>query len=270
MNLPGKLIYGWKMILVVIMATLAPVAPAMAQGETVCIQCHSSQSGRALKPVKPWQESIHAENGISCHNCHGGDAKDAANAMNPERGFLGAPRESDIPAFCGRCHIGIKGDFITSAHGRALGKGGPTCVTCHGSHEIRKATLDLINEKTCSQCHSYDRARTIRQAMEQTENTLSSLSGRLESFKGQGVATVPLEKRLFSQRNRYRSLFHEVDTVKVKDESARIAAELKALQTVLDKIDSEHRQRRIIGVFAVSATLLAALLLLLLRRTYSH
>jgi hypothetical protein len=248
---------------------LIPSLSGATDGETVCLQCHGAQSGMLMEPVKLWQGSIHAENGISCHNCHGGDPKDAANAMNPARGFLGAPKDVAIPDFCGRCHIGIKTDFLTSAHGRALGQGGPTCVTCHGNHAVKKVTLDLINEKSCSRCHSYERARLIRGAMEQTESTLVALSRRLEKYKGQGVDTSALEKGLFAQRNRYHSLFHEVNAARVRAESARIAGELNSISSALARIDAEHHQRKTIGAFAVAAALLAALLLYLLNKTYS-
>jgi len=222
-----------------------------------------------MEPVKLWQGSVHAENGISCHNCHGGDPRDFANAMSPARGFIGVPKDVAVPDFCGRCHIGIKKDYLASAHGRALGKGGPTCVTCHGNHAVKKVTLELINEKDCSRCHSFERARLIRSSMEQTEGTLVALSRRMESFKGEGVETAALEKSLFAQRNRYHSLFHEVDVAKVRNESARIAGELNGIKASLDAIDAEFDKRRTIGAFAVAAALLAAILLHLLHKTYS-
>jgi len=267
MNIFRKIAFS-RLTGVAITFLLVSVAPVMAEGDTVCIQCHGSQTGRGLAPVKPWQTSIHAVNGISCNHCHGGDPTDSANAMSPQRGFLGAPEELAIPGFCGRCHIGIKADYLHSAHGRALGKGGPTCVTCHGSHAVQKVSIELINEKNCSRCHSYDRARIIRSAMEQTETTLVTLSQRLEQLKERGVDTAELEKRLFAQRNSYHSLFHEVNTARITDESAKIAAELNLIKGRLDKIDAEHHQRKVIGAFAVGGALLAALLLNLLRRTY--
>jgi hypothetical protein len=257
-----------RILFVTLLVLLIPSLSAASEGETVCIQCHGVQSGRLMEPVKLWQESIHAENGISCHSCHGGDPLDAVNAMNPSRGFLGVPKEVAIPGFCGRCHIGIKADYLASAHGRALGQGGPTCVTCHGNHAVKKVTLDLINEKTCSACHSYERAKLIRTAMEQTESTLVALSVRLETYKGQGIDTSALEKSLFAQRNRYHSLFHEVNTARVKAESAAIAGELSRISSSLAGIDAEQNRRRTIGAFAIAAALLAALLLHLLKKTY--
>jgi len=244
-----------------------PVAAA-TQNQTVCLQCHGSQTGRGGAVVKPWQESIHAENGTSCQDCHGGDPKDAVNAMNPARGFLGVPKEIEIPSFCGRCHIGIRDDYLQSAHGKALGHGGPTCVTCHGSHDVKKATLDIINEKNCSRCHTYARAAELKAAMEQTEKRIVVIEERLKVYKGEGVDTEARGKALFSARNRYHRLFHEVNTAKVKAESAQIITELDKIQRDFGNIESERQKRKITGVAAVSGSLLAALLFYLLRKTY--
>ena len=160
-----SVLHSMILLLLTALAFTTP-APAAAQEEIVCIQCHGALTGKLGDPVKLWRGSIHAENGIACNDCHGGDPKDLVNAMSPSRGFLGVPKEKDIPAFCGRCHVGVKNDYLQSAHGKALGKGGPTCVTCHGNHQVVKASLDIINEKRCTQCHSFERARIIREAMQ--------------------------------------------------------------------------------------------------------
>jgi hypothetical protein len=188
--------------------------------------------------------------------------------MSPARGFLGVPKEVGIPAFCGRCHVRIRDDYLQSAHGRALGKGGPTCVTCHGSHEIRKVTLELINEKSCSRCHPYERAAKIKAAMEQTERQIVGIEKRLTRFKGEGVDTDATDKSLFAMRNSYHRLFHEVNTVRVASESAKIQGELTKLDQTLQKVDDQRAKRKIAGVVVVAAALVAALLFHLIRRTY--
>ena len=238
------------------------------QTEIVCIQCHSTQPGKLGEPVKLWRGSIHAANGVACNNCHGGDPKDAVNAMSPARGFLGAPKEKDIPAFCGRCHVGVARDYMHSAHGRALGKGGPTCVTCHSNHLVVKASLDIINEKRCSQCHGYEQARIIKEAMQLTEARIISIGGKIDTYKGEGVDTDRLEKGLFSVRNSFHTLFHDVDVAMVKRESAQINSNLDSIDGSLAKIAEERGKRKLAGVAVVGAALLAALLLYLLRRSY--
>ncbi len=257
------------LVLLVILACPG-LSAATGTDEIVCIQCHGTLPGKYAEPVKLWQGSIHQENGIACNSCHGGDPKDAANAMSPARGFLGAPKEKDIPAFCGRCHVGVLKDYLSSHHGKALGRGGPTCVTCHGNHKVFKATLDLINEKSCSRCHSFAQAEKIKAAMSETEKMIMTIETRTAGFKQQGIDTDRLEKGLFAVRNSFHSLFHTVDTDKVVAESARIRAELKKLDDLLNGIDEQLRKRRLFGAAAVAAALLAALLLHLFRKTFDR
>jgi hypothetical protein len=255
-------------MLLLVTFLVLPLTAVAQENSTVCIQCHAGQSGRGGKPVQPWKESIHAASGISCHDCHGGDPKDAPSAMSPARGFLGVPKEAGIPAFCGRCHVGILDEYLQSAHGLALGKGGPTCVTCHGSHEIRKVTLELINEKSCSRCHPYERAARIKAAMEQTDRQILGIEDRLARFRGEGVDTEASDKSLFAVRNTYHRLFHEVNITKVTSESAKIQGELTRIDQSLQKVDDQRAKRKIAGAFVVAAALVAALLFHLMRRTY--
>ena len=256
--------------LLLALTALLPLSTAFAQetAEPVCIRCHAQLPEKYSQPVKLWRGSVHAENGIFCDGCHGGDPKDAANAMSPARGFLGVPKEPAIPAFCGRCHVGVMNDYLASAHGRMLGKGGPTCVTCHGNHLVVKASLELINEKSCSRCHGFERAAVIRDAMRETEATIVAIDGRITAFKKIGTDTEKLEGELFAVRNRFHTLFHNVNVELVKKESARIQSDLKKIQTVLDKLDDAHRKRRIAGAAAVSLMLLIALVPHLLRKTF--
>lgn len=254
-------------VLAVLLLIFASTAAAQTQG-SVCISCHEGEGGSLAEPVALWRSSHHAENGVSCDGCHGGNPREAGMAMSPAQGFVGRPGEEEIPAFCGRCHLGVRDDYLASAHGAALGSGGPTCVTCHGSHGVARASLALIDEKSCSRCHGFDRARVIRDAMRQSDDRIGALDARIGVFRGEGVDTDRLEKGLFAVRNRFHALFHEVDVERVRRESARIDAELDRLAAVLRGWDESRRRRRLAGAAAVAAALLAALLLRLLRKTY--
>lgn len=264
---------NWSFLPIILLLTaltnLTTSAPATA-AEIVCIQCHAKLQGKYGEPVRLWQGSIHAENGIACNSCHGGDPKDEANAMNPARGFLGKPKEADIPAFCGRCHVGVLKDYLSSLHGKALGRGGPTCVTCHENHHVVKASLELINEKNCSRCHSYQQAAKIKGVMARTESRILAIDTGISNFKQQGFDTERLEKGLFAVRNGFHSLFHTVDVAKVEQELARIEPDLIKLENLLADIDNLQRQRKLIGACAVGGALLAALLFHLLRRTFDQ
>lgn len=85
-----------------------------------------------------------------CHSAHGVlPAKDPASTVN----------RANIPATCGKCHVGVAEIYATSVHGRKnVEKPGSAavCSDCHTSHQITLASspkfmLDVINE--CGQCH---------------------------------------------------------------------------------------------------------------------
>jgi hypothetical protein len=123
-----------------------------------CLSCHDdpeliSDRGVSLH-VDPevFQSSIHGENELECVDCHYdlGDVEDF-------------PHDTPLGRVdCSMCHDGELEDYETSIHGEAFAKGDPsvpTCSTCHGTHNIRKANdpsstvypLNLIS--TCLRCH---------------------------------------------------------------------------------------------------------------------
>lgn len=257
-------------VIAVISLILTGQTPVSASNGNVCIQCHGSLTGRLGAPVGLWRNSIHAETDVACNDCHGGDPLDAANAMSPARGFLGVPKKHQIPGTCGRCHIGVLQDYLASPHGKALSRGGPTCVTCHGNHQVKKATLELINEKDCSRCHDFERASRIREVMARTESRIVSLDQRIAVYKGKGIDTITKEKSLYAARNRFHTLFHELDVNRLKGEIAAIDTDLGNVERALDDIEEDARKVKLFGVAAIAAALLAALLLRLFLKTFEQ
>ena len=245
------------------LATVTTKATAAQQQQVInCITCHSGLPAKLSQPVKLWQSSIHSEHGIACNNCHGGDILDTANAMSPASGFRGAPKTpAQIPPICGGCHMGVLKHYTQSAHGRTLGKGGPSCVTCHGSHLVLKASLELINKKNCTTCHTYKKASAIKQAMLKTEGMLMAIENRIKVLKKQGVDTDALDKRLFALRNRFHAMYHSLDVNKIKLESVHIQEELKRTNGIAGVGTGQTT-----GILAVCAALLAATLFHLIRK----
>ncbi len=198
--------------------------------ENLCISCHASDK---MKPefqpiVEAWQASWHAQNNISCESCHGGDPKDAALSMSRQRGFVGVPSPQAVPEFCGKCHIGILANYLESGHGKALktSRRAPSCVTCHGSHNIQQASINIINEQLCTKCHSYERAKIMKQALFLTEKRISELGQGLLELKRQGFYAEADEKALFSTQAEFRTLFHSVDVNLVKEKTGEVSSKL--------------------------------------------
>ena len=173
----------WRLVLP---AALLVATPIIAT-ETSCLSCHSDEDlfdPSSVEIVKDFQEDVHAQAGLSCHDCHGGNpdpelfeemdaAMDTDFADNPYRG---TPASADIPNFCGRCHsdpsymkrfkpdarVDQEEEYWTSQHGKALAQGDErvaTCVSCHGVHGILSPSnpSSLVYPthvaETCRSCH---------------------------------------------------------------------------------------------------------------------
>jgi hypothetical protein len=145
-----------------------------------CITCHAGLADERLsKPTQLFDHDIHKVKGLSCIDCHGGDAtqSDKTAAKDPARGYIGKPSPMQIPAFCGKCHsdaalmkkfdpslrVDQVQEYATSVHGTRLRSGDTkvaTCVSCHGIHGIRspddpQSTVYSLNvADTCAQCHA--------------------------------------------------------------------------------------------------------------------
>jgi hypothetical protein len=254
------------------LAGLLAAVPAYSEGpaDTVCIQCHGGQPGRLGAPVKDWAGSVHQRNGISCHDCHGGDPADFANAMSPERGFLGVPDYEKVPEFCGRCHVGVLADYQQSAHGRKVAEGGAQCVICHGYHAVKEAGLDLINERDCSRCHEYGRAAEIKTALTETDRRLVVMNTEFERMKRLGANVEGLNGKLFDLRNRFHRVFHSVEVEKVRAETGKVQAELALLQEQVDQYDRQASRRKLWGGMAVGLLVLLGMVLLQVRHSYAE
>jgi hypothetical protein len=215
---------------------------------TVCIDCHDSDLMKSEYKAIPaeWRKSWHYRNGVSCQDCHGGDPKDAARSMTPQSGFLGVPKPKEIPEFCGKCHLGIKENYLESGHGKALmatGRG-PNCALCHHSHDIQKASLEIINPKLCGICHTYDRAREMKAALLLTEAKINEINGNLQTLKAGLIDTQDEEETLFRTQAEYRTLFHSVDVNLVKARTAEFSKMLAALSQQVGKGFKELKFRQ--------------------------
>ncbi len=217
--------------------------------ESVCIDCHSSRTMKPqyLKIHRQWKMSIHKKFRVSCHNCHGGDPSYSAKGCESPHGgyFVGRPESQDIPRMCGKCHIGILKEFTISKHGVALKRGnGPNCVTCHGSHSVQKADINIINVTTCTKCHDYKRARIIKEALRTIEDKMVELNKEIKSLKVMGTVTEDIERALFRTRAEFRTLFHTVDVSLVKKRSREFYKKLETIDNDLQLVKSEISFRK--------------------------
>ena len=247
------------------------VSPGFAQEDsTSCVNCHKDLGGDSAKPVGLWQESIHKENGISCHNCHGGNPniKDIG-AMDPAAGFGGAPKENDIPKFCGKCHVAVMENYLNSPHWLTEKKNHPVCTTCHTAHHQQKATLELINEKDCSKCHAYERAKKLKFVMKDTDENFVQLDGRIEKLKEEGFNLQSLDAALFANRNEFHRLTHVLSVDLIINKTGIIKADNQKIGKSVESYEATIKRRQIGGAILVAFLFISAFIIHIYRKALS-
>ena len=248
---------------------------SIAKGEiSACIQCHTSDSmdSKMQQLVREWRSSWHAKNNVSCHDCHGGAPEDASMSMSHQRGFNGAPEDKEIPAFCGTCHIAIMENYLQSGHGKTfLNTGeGPSCLTCHGSHNIQQASMDIISEQHCSQCHTYERAQEMKQALFLVESKLNTINKDLKRLKVLGIATDRQEKAYFRNHAGFRTLFHSIDVDAVRAKSSDYAQNLEIIESDINESFKQLAFRRNFSAYLFLVFIGLSIMLFLLSKSYEQ
>jgi nitrate/TMAO reductase-like tetraheme cytochrome c subunit len=230
--------------------------------ESSCVSCHRGLEGDLAKPAVLWPESIHKQNGISCYNCHGGNPKiQDMGAMDPEAGFVGAPKEKDVPGFCGKCHVAVMENYMNSPHWQTEKEKRPVCTTCHTAHHQQKATLDLINEKDCTRCHTYERAKKLKFVMEGTENEIVQLNSRIEKVSEEGFNTKGLEDALFANRNEFHRLTHVLSVDLIIDRTGAITGDIKKIEKSVESEEATVKRRKMGGAILVAFLFISAVII---------
>lgn len=124
-----------------------------------CSTCHEPQ-------VLLTQDSVHAQalaegkrEAAVCTDCHG--SHNVEQWTDSETGELLQTARLRIPQACANCHNDIYQKYQDSVHGAALydenNMDVPTCIDCHGVHNIEDPTtaaFRLASPQMCSNCHT--------------------------------------------------------------------------------------------------------------------
>lgn len=116
----------------------------------LCARCHQTQQEGHLDGVHVAalaEGNLDAATCVDCHTAH--------NTPVPDQ-----PR-SRIALTCRQCHSTIFDEYAVSVHGQALlneeSADVPTCVECHGVHNINDPTTALFRNRSpelCASCHA--------------------------------------------------------------------------------------------------------------------
>ncbi len=231
---------------------------------SACISCHRELGGKMAEPVHLWENSIHHQMGNNCEGCHGGDPNDPADAMSPAKGFVGAPKPENVAEFCGKCHVGVKENYMKSPHHAAAQQGaGPNCVTCHHSHDVQRASFELINETLCTQCHSYDNAQKIKKSFVSAEMSIQAMIRELHLLDKRGMWVKNLEDKLFALRNSLHQMTHTLDVPEIENKTQAVLKDIEGMKGDTSVMHQRIHKRWWIGALVMA--FLAVLVVVLVR-----
>ena len=132
-----------------------------------CGRCHGDQTLAARHNIEipeAYQEYIRSVHGrgllksgllvsATCSSCHG------AHDIHPREDPRSPLHRGKVIDTCGRCHVGVKDEFLQSVHGQAFLVGNekaPVCTGCHTTHEIGRVDEDRFRlhlSSECGTCH---------------------------------------------------------------------------------------------------------------------
>ncbi len=126
---------------------------------TSCKNCHTEQYNKVLDSVHQKALAGGNFNAAVCTDCH--NPHQQARLTDKQTGKLLPQARLNIPQTCARCHSAIYDTYKSSVHGGALTATGnldaPTCIDCHGVHNIPNPTeAGFRNDipQLCARCHT--------------------------------------------------------------------------------------------------------------------
>ncbi len=125
---------------------------------SVCKNCHADEYDKTLDSVHQQALSVGNFNAAVCTDCH--NPHQQTQMTDPKTGQLLPDARMSIPQTCARCHSVIYDQYKNSVHGTALTENNldvPTCIDCHGVHNIQSPTTVRFHNDTpelCAKCHS--------------------------------------------------------------------------------------------------------------------
>jgi len=169
---------GNRRLLACVLVLLTSAA-LRAETKNSCLDCHQYLPEPLGVTAETFSQDIHAQKGLTCAACHGGDpnSDDPEKAMSRAAKWKGKIERRQIPQLCGSCHsdaafmksynptlrVDQLQQYKTSVHGKQWAAGDDkvaVCTDCHGVHNLRspsdsRSSVYPTNiATTCARCHA--------------------------------------------------------------------------------------------------------------------
>jgi len=184
-----------------------------------CVRCHSRLSTPVEMSTRflDWRASRHAAAGVTCNNCHGGDAtaRDRAKAhagVFPPSHKDSRLHEMNSPATCGGCHRAVVDSFVQSKHYRLLkgNESGPSCISCHSHMTTYVARGPGDGEALCTFCHN-----VLNGPLPQRPDIVRNAKSTLDSIVRTNYMVAWINELLDQARKRNLNVKAEVEDLRL-------------------------------------------------------
>jgi Cytochrome c3 len=122
-----------------------------------CAACHLTAGRELTDAVKHLVRSVHDLNDMTCYDCHGGNRENDVKAHEPEFGFIGTKISAHIKQ-CSECHTDEAERLAAGPHhwdfSTRVNLKYPTCIDCHGNHDVGNPPADFKLTNMCLDCHN--------------------------------------------------------------------------------------------------------------------
>jgi hypothetical protein len=125
----------------------------------ICDRCHSGEYNLTMDSVHAAAQNAGMREAAVCTDCHGSHY--VRQWTDPKTNVLLPDARLDVPITCSRCHYAIYQKYRSSVHGAALTDESntdvPTCIDCHGVHNIENPTTNafrITSPELCASCHA--------------------------------------------------------------------------------------------------------------------
>jgi nitrate/TMAO reductase-like tetraheme cytochrome c subunit len=162
-----------------------------------CARCHLTAGRELTLAVKDFAHSVHDLEQMSCSDCHGGNTHEDVEAHEPEFGFIGTKLSAHLTK-CRECHADVAEQLDAGPHqwdfSKRINTKYPSCVDCHGNHDVGNPPEDFTLTSVCADCHRQFESKFPQIASVVAENdSLWKTIGTLREKLGMTQQRVPPE-----------------------------------------------------------------------------
>ena len=121
-----------------------------------CAACHLTAGRELTDAVVHFVRSVHDLNDLTCYDCHGGNREEDARAHEEKFDFIGTKLSVHLKV-CSECHSDEAERLAAGPHhwdfSKRVNTQFPTCIDCHGNHDIGNPPADFKLANMCLDCH---------------------------------------------------------------------------------------------------------------------